>query len=137
MPYSKLGITTEFDEPAMQNVAEFIAATVGICGLNQVGARAQLQGGHGHSVGDLEIELEGDSVTALTWAEKQNFRSELVGNAAIVHNCICLSRGIRVSRVRHIEAMLNWRTDHLSRQGSVEALVEKDPEMSPLLEKGG
>lgn len=28
------------------------------------------------------------------------------------------------------------RTDHLSRQGSVEVLVDKDPEMSPLLEGG-
>ena len=120
----------EFGEPAMQNVAEFIAATVGICGLEQVGARARQQE-------DLDVELEGDSVTALTWSAKQNFRSELVGNAAIVHNCVCLSRRIRVSRVRHIEAALNWRTDHLSRQGSAEALVEKDPGMSPLLEDGG
>jgi ribonuclease HI len=94
-------------EAAYQNTAEFTAAVLGIRGLQQLGLTA------------CSVELRGDSITALTWAESGRFKSNLLGNASTVFILQNISIGVTVDRVTHITGDANWRADMLSRKGTI------------------
>ena len=100
-------------DPAYQNTAEFIAATMGVRGL------AAFSG-----VSNASVEFRGDSVSALTWAFKRGVRSELASNASVVFALQCMELGIEISGTSHLSSEENWRTDMLSR-GSCMADVGK------------
>lgn len=102
---------------AYQNTAEFIAAVLGIRGLSQLNLRPR------------SVNLRGDSVTALTWADTGKFKGELVGNAAVIFILQGLYRDIAIDKIIHLSAADNWRTDFLSRGGTIEELIEKDPSL--------
>jgi hypothetical protein len=55
-----------------QNTAEFIAAVLGIRGLAKLNLKPR------------RINLRGDSISALTWAETGKFKGDLVGNASVI-----------------------------------------------------
>ena len=101
-------------EASFQNTAEFIAAVLGIRGLEQLGIRPE------------SVCLRGDSITALTWASTGRFKGELVGNAATVFVLQNIYRKIAISEVVHLAAEENWRADYLSRGGGMKGLLQKD-----------
>ena len=102
-------------EAKYQNAAEFLGPVLGIEGLKELGVTAK------------SIHLRGDSMTALTWAATEKFKGNLVSNAASVFILQGIITGVSVGRVTHLSAENNWRTDFLSRGGSIEDLLLKDP----------
>ena len=102
-------------EAKYQNSAEFLGPILGIEGLKELGVEAK------------SIHLRGDSITALTWASSEKFRGDLVSNAASVFILQGILTGVTVGGVTHLSAENNWRTDFLSRGGSMEQLLIKDP----------
>ena len=66
-------------------------------------------------VRDADIEVRGDSVAALTWAETERPRGHLVTNASMVFTLLSICFGLGVKRVVHISGEENWRCDRLSR----------------------
>jgi hypothetical protein len=91
------------EDSAWQNAAEFIGATVGLAMALGLGLR------------DQTVEVRGDSVTALTWADTQRFRGWRASNAAVVFALVA-SAGRLDCVGSHIDAAANWRTDTLSRR---------------------
>ena len=85
-----------------QNLAEFVAATVGIRAVIALGGR------------DCGIAVRGDSVSALSWVRKERFSGKLVGNAAMVYVLQATAWGIRVEQVSHLPAEENEAADYLS-----------------------
>lgn len=63
----------------------------------------------------MDVELRGDSITALTWAETGRPRGSLVTNASMVFTLLCVALGLTVRRSTHISGEKNWRCDTLSR----------------------
>ena len=94
-------------DASFQNTAEFIAALLGILGLVQLG------------ITPSDIELRGDSITALSWASKTVFHSDLLGNASLVFVMQSLYTKVNVAVVTHLTAADNWKTDYLSRGGTL------------------
>ena len=93
------GIDSQF-----QNTSEFMGVVVGMFGLKVLG------------LDRTEVGLRGDSVTALTWAMKGNFKSNNALNTATVYTLLCAAHGITVVESIHISHDDNWRTDILSRR---------------------
>ena len=102
-------------EARFQNTAEFLGPILGIEGLGELGVSAK------------SIHLRGDSITALTWASTEKFRGNLVSNAASVFILQGILTGVSVGKVTHLSAEDNWRTDCLSRGGTIDQLLIKDP----------
>jgi hypothetical protein len=102
-------------EAKYQNSAEFLATILGIEGLKEL------------SIITTSIHLRGDSITALTWASTEKFKGDLVSNAASVFILQGILTGVSVGGVTHLPAEDNWRTDFLSRGGTIEELLIKDP----------
>ena len=50
----------------------------------------------------VDVELRGDSITALTWAETGRPRGSLVTNASMVLTLLCVALGLTVRRSTHI-----------------------------------
>jgi hypothetical protein len=73
------------------------------------------------------VHLRGDSITALTWASTEKFKGNLVSNAASVFILQGILTGVSVGGVTHLSAEDNWRTDFLSRGGTMSELLIKDP----------
>ena len=88
---------------AYQNTAEFIAVILRIRGLRQLG------------ISTRSISLRGDSITALKWAESGKFKGEVVDNAAVTFILQSIYENISVSKVTHLSAEDNWRSEYLSR----------------------
>ena len=86
-----------------QNTAEYVGAIVGILGLLKLG------------VSNEDIELRGDSQSALTWARTERPRGKVVTNAAMVFTLLCVSHGIEAKEATHIGGQANYRCDQLSR----------------------
>ena len=107
--------------PAYQNTAEFIAAILGIRGLRQLG------------IATRSISLRGDSITALKWAESGKFKGDLVGNASVIFILQSIYENISVSKVTHLSAEDNWRSDYLSRGGTIVGLKELDKSLGTLV----
>lgn len=105
-------------EARYQNTAEFLGPILGIEGLTELGLTAK------------SIHLRGDSITALTWASTEKFKGDLVSNAASVFILQGILSGVSVRKVTHLSAEENWRTDFLSRGGTIEQLLIKDPALA-------
>jgi hypothetical protein len=90
-------------DSSYQNTSEYIGALIGVIGLVQLGLRG------------MDIELRGDSMSALTWAETERPRGELVTNATMVYTVLCVTYGIETKRTSHICGDDNYRCDKLSR----------------------
>ena len=90
-------------DSSFQNTAEYIGCILGIIGLTLLGIR------------DVDVEVRGDSVSALTWAETERPRGELVTNASMVFTLIGINFGLDVKKGVHISGDDNWRCDQLSR----------------------
>ena len=106
----QLGFTTE---SRFQNVCEFIGLIVGVLGLVSVGVR------------NLDIEIRGDSISALTWAQKERTRGSQVSNAAMVFTLVCVSYGIEAKIATHISGEENFRCDQLSRVSESKRTVDE------------
>lgn len=90
-------------DSSFQNTAEYIGAIIGILCLLKLG------------VSNEDIELRGDSLSALTWAKTERPRGRVVTNAAMVFTLLCVSHGIEVKEATHIGGHANYRCDQLSR----------------------
>jgi ribonuclease HI len=91
------------DDSSYQNTAEYIGVILGLVALAKIGVRG------------VDVELRGDSITALTWAETGRPRGSLVTNASMVFTLLCVALGLTVRRSTHISGEKNWRCDTLSR----------------------
>jgi hypothetical protein len=100
------------DDSSYQNCAEFIGAIMVIVVMLKLGYR------------DIKVKLRGDSVTALTWAWEQRFRSDLINNASVVFILLLTMTGTEIVGHEHIPAEENWRCDGLSRPKLGKTLVE-------------
>jgi hypothetical protein len=87
-------------DSSFQNIAVYIGCILGMAGLAVMGIR------------DVDIEVRGDSIAALTWAETERPRGELVTNAAVVFTLLGISFGLDAKKLAGEE---NWRCDRLSR----------------------
>jgi hypothetical protein len=92
-------------DSSFQNSAEYIGCILGMVGLVLLGVR------------DADIELRGDSVAALTWAETERPRGQLVTNASMVFTLLSICFNLDVKKGVHISGDDNWRCDRLSRLG--------------------
>ena len=103
-------------DSSFQNTAEYIGCTLGLAGLALLGVR------------DADVEVRGDSVAALTWAETERPRGKLVTNASMVFTLLVINFSLDVKESVHISGEDNWRCDKLSRlseseEGIVDALA--------------
>jgi hypothetical protein len=90
-------------KPEFQNTVEYMGTIVSIRGAAILGFEG------------LETELEGNSLTALTWAETERVRGEGGTNAAMVFIAQSLVLGSGVATTIHLPAEQNHRADFLSR----------------------
>jgi hypothetical protein len=102
------------EDSSYQNCCEFMAVALGVRGLAQRGVR------------EVGVRIRGDSMSALCWAEKEAFHSDLVGNAAMVFVAGNVRCQIEVVARDHWPAWWNWRTDFLSREGTRAELLRLD-----------
>ena len=91
------------EDSSFQNLAEYMGALIGVLGLVSLG----IEGG--------DIEIRGDSIAALTWAQTERVRGTRVTNAAMVFTSACLRYGMDVKEATHISGENNFRCDRLSR----------------------
>ena len=91
------------NDSSFQNTAEYVGAIVGILGLLRLG------------ISNEDIELRGDSISALTWAKTERPRGKVVTNAAMVFTILCVAHGIEAKEATHISGEANYRCDKLSR----------------------
>jgi hypothetical protein len=87
-------------------------------------------------VRDADIEVRGDSVAALTWAETERPRGQLVTNAAMVFTLTCICFNLDVKKGVHISGEDNWRCDRLSRLGESKTEISEALEAMGLSEVG-
>lgn len=99
--------------PQFQNTAEFIGGTLAVRAARLCNAEMD------------SIQLRGDSMSALTWAGKQKFRSTLVAPASVVFVAQYVELGVDINGFTHLDAASNWKTDALSRDGSLQSIVKK------------
>jgi hypothetical protein len=71
-----------FTQSNFQNVSEFMDAIVGLLVAAKLGRRNET------------IILRGDSVSTLTWAEKELFRSDIVANASVGFAMVSVKAGL-------------------------------------------
>ena len=90
-------------DSSFQNTAEYIGCILGMVGLVLLGVK------------DADIEVRGDSVAALTWAETERARGQLVTNASMVFTLLSIRFNLDVKKSVHISGEDNWRCDRLSR----------------------
>ena len=101
-------LSLEFgDDSGYQNTSEFIAATVGILTYLRV---AENDGSH------VVIDLRGDSVSALQWADTSQFNSESVHRAAILFTLLLVRQRVVIAEVEHVAGEDNGTCDDLSRR---------------------
>jgi hypothetical protein len=91
------------DDSSHQNTAEFIGVIMVIVTMIRLGIRVD------------KISIRGDSITALTWATEERFRSDLVINAATVFVLLCISLEVEIIDQTHISKDINTVCDALSR----------------------
>ena len=71
-------------DSSFQNTAEYIGCILGLAGLALLGVR------------DADVEIRGDGVAALAWAETERPRGELVTNASMVFTLLAISFNLDV-----------------------------------------
>jgi hypothetical protein len=101
------------EDSQYQNTAEFIAATLGILGLTQLGLEGSA------------IRLRGDSMSALCWASSLRFKGHLTTNAAVVFTLLLVQTRVTVVDKEHFSSEANVRTDELSRGSTVAEVARK------------
>lgn len=99
------------DSSAYQNSAEFIAIVYGLIALVRCG------------VSNCSIHLIGDSVSALSWADKESFKGEKGnGNMYIVYALLCTKFNLHVGGTTLLKSEENIIPDALSRDLDVTGL---------------
>ena len=91
------------EDSSFQNLCEFMGAILGFIGLVRMG------------VTNADVQLRGDSVSALTWAQTERYRGTIVTNAALVFTMLAVAYGLDVKSTTHIPGDQNTRCDELSR----------------------
>jgi hypothetical protein len=99
------------DDSSWQNYAEFTAGVCTVRGFKVLLDRGLTVDGERPT----EIELQGDSMSALSWVRKSRFCSCLVANAARVYVLQSVVTGLSVICTVHLLAALNKLADALSR----------------------
>ena len=90
------------EDSSFQNLCEFTGAILGFIGLVRMG------------VTNADVQLRGDSVSALTWAQTERYRGTIVTNAALVFRMLAVAYGLDVKSTTHIPGDQNTRCDELS-----------------------
>ena len=109
-------------KPQFQNVAELIAALFAV------------KVAHALSCNLSYVWLVGDSISALSWAERWAANSLLAVNAANVFALQGLQLGLHVGECAHIEGSQHWRCDALSRHSSWQDFQQSDHAWSSISE---
>jgi hypothetical protein len=86
-----------------QNVAEFIACVAGYI----IMARLKIK--------HVAVKLKGDSISSLTWASTERFRSPHGRSSALIFTLLGINFDYTVSETEHIPGVLNTVHDDLSR----------------------
>jgi hypothetical protein len=95
-------------DSSFQNSTEFLAVTVALAYLVYIG------------VHDATVRLQGDSVTALTWASTRAFRPGRSFRSACLQMQIALRSNLTVDDTTdHIKGVLNYDNDLISRSGDL------------------
>ena len=102
-------------QSCFQNTSEFIAATLSIRGLVVLGLARE------------PLALQGDSVSALSWAKKDRVKGLTASAAGVIYVYQNIAGGIVVTDVIHCSHDENWKADHFSRDGTRASLAELDP----------
>ena len=92
------------EDSSFQNLAEFIGAIIAVIGFIRLGGRGN------------NLDLRGDSITALTWAVTERPRGHIVTNAAMVWTLLCIAAEVHIAEVDHIAGVDNKTCDQLSRR---------------------
>lgn len=101
----------EFGQDASyQNTAEFMAVVISLIVLVAVVRPSRSE--------STSVELRGDSVTALRWAEQSSFKSSLVGNAAVLFVLVMVRCDVQIASTVHVPGEDNVVCDTLSRPDS-------------------
>ena len=105
-------------KPEFQNIAEYIGAYFAVrlaamltCNLSYVW-------------------LVGDSMSALSWASKGSAHSPNATNAVCMFVLQAITLNLHIGDFSHIEGAKHWRCDLLSREGSWNELIRRDPSWS-------
>ena len=96
------------EDSSFQNLKDFLGVILGIIGLVKLG------------FWNTDIEIRGDSISALTWAETKRYGGERVTNASMIFAStifayLCIAYGVNVKLASHIAGVDNGRCDDLSR----------------------
>ena len=94
-------------DSSFQNLAEFSGAVLALVCIVKLWLLGEIQ--------DAGFGLRGDSISALTWLEKERYRGSTVCNASIIYTLLGLRCRTQMSEAEHISAALNYRADSLSR----------------------
>ena len=88
----------EFQEDSsFQNLSEFLGIILGIIGLVKL------------EFANTDIEIRGDSISALTWAATERYRGERIINASMIFTSLCIACGMNVKIASHIAGVNNER----------------------------
>jgi hypothetical protein len=110
------------DDSSHQNTAEFIGVILTIVTMVRLGIKVDL------------INIRGDSITALTWATEERFRSDLVTNAATAFVLLLVAMGIEIVSQTHLSKDDNVLCDALSRPSMGKTLEELELSNIPILD---
>ncbi|KAJ1403816.1 hypothetical protein B484DRAFT_404972, partial [Ochromonadaceae sp. CCMP2298] len=111
---------------ANQNVAEYIASIAAVRGAQQLRDEGLTIDGKAPE----GVWLQGDSVTALKWAEEGKVKSELALNASMLSALNTVTARMPVLATRHLPAELNLNADLLSRLADGELTLAQALEQS-------
>ena len=116
--YSSLDITSLGfgTDASFQNTSEYMGSLLCARGLAMMGAEG------------APIRLRGDSVSALSWAEKGTVRSDLAVRASAMWAQYVIVRQFNVTGTDHLSHELNSRADVLSRRGLWQDVLKDDRE---------
>jgi hypothetical protein len=86
------------EDSQFQNSAEFIAATIGLLGLILLGLDGSA------------VRLRGDSMSALCWGAKMNYKGARTANAALVFTLLLVQAEVTVVDFEYLTSKENFKT---------------------------
>ena len=101
------------------SLVQTVGAATGLLDVDREGGILGLVGLVTLGVRNVDVEVRGDSIAALTWAETERPRGHVVTNASMVFTLLCICFGLDVKKGVHIPGEENWRCDRLSRMAEV------------------